>query len=551
MKVYFFLLMLCPSLCLGQVNLTSEQWQSDLKFLQHTVHKEYPFLFKKISPQDFDQGVNELYEQIPRMQEHEIIVGLARLVSSFGYGHTAIWLSSWRKTEPFDFRQMPFQLYQFSDGIFVQGTHERYKEALGALVTHIQGVPIEQAIQKVKPAFPAENDQFFKAYGLTYLGVPEILHAQGVIENLQENLTLTLKKGSEAYEITFNAIDADKFPGAYGYIHEKGDWLDARDNTTDPLYLRNLERIYELEYLEEHNAVYVRHSQIQDDENENIPAFYDRVFSFIRDKHVDRMVLDLRLNGGGNNYKNKPIVTGIIKSENINQTGNLFVILGRRTFSACQNLVNELSNYTNAIFVGEPTGENINFYGDNRLVNLPHSKLPVRLSFAWWQDKPQWENGPWMAPHIAVDLSFNDYISNRDPVLERALKFSNEEFILDPMAYFTDLYFAGESEKIMSEAKRMLADPSYRFFDFEGQFNRAGYNLLGNGQVNEAISVFGMVVQLFPESANARDSMGEAYWKAGQTEKAIDFYNQAIKLDPDGSVGENAKMMLERIQTKK
>ena len=44
----------------------------------------------------------------------------------------------------------------------------------------------------------------------------------------------------------------------------------------------------------------------------------------------------------------------------------MFVIIGRRTFSACQNLVNELDNYTNAIFIGEPTAENINFYGDTR-----------------------------------------------------------------------------------------------------------------------------------------------------------------------------------------
>ncbi len=31
------------------------------------------------------------------------------------------------------------------------------------------------------------------------------------------------------------------------------------------------------------------------------------------------MVLDVRLNGGGNNYLNKPVVTGIIESKKINQ----------------------------------------------------------------------------------------------------------------------------------------------------------------------------------------------------------------------------------------
>ncbi len=142
-------------------------------------------------------------------------------------------------------------------------------------------------------------------------------------------------------------------------------------------------------------------------------------------------MLDVRLNGGGNNYKNKPIVQGLLKSK-INQPGKFLVIIGRRTFSACQNLVNELDNYTEAIFVGEPTSENINFYGDNRRMELPKSKIPVFLSFAWWQDKPQWENADWLAPHIAVEMSFEDYRSNRDPVLETALKANTNGFIRNP-----------------------------------------------------------------------------------------------------------------------
>ena len=74
--------------------------------------------------------------------------------------------------------------------------------------------------------------------------------------------------------------------------------------------------------------------------------------------------------------------------------GKLFVLIGRRTFSAAQNLTNELDNYLPVIFVGEPTGENINFMGDNRPVTLPRSGLTFYLSWAWWQDKPQWLKRP-------------------------------------------------------------------------------------------------------------------------------------------------------------
>jgi hypothetical protein len=159
-------------------------------------------------------------------------------------------------------------------------------------------------------------------------------------------------------------------------------------------------------------------------------------------------------------------VTGIVRCEKINQPGKLFVIIGRRTFSACQNLVNELDNYTNAIFVGEPTSENINFYGDNRRIDLPNSKLPVFLSFAWWQDKPQWENGPWLAPDIAVDMTFDDFRNNRDPALDAVFSFSSEGAMADPLGHLRELFEAQKFDLVRSQA-RDDQGPRYRFLDIE------------------------------------------------------------------------------------
>ena len=333
----------------------------------------------------------------------------------------------------------------------------------------------------------------------------------------------------------------------YGELKPDTDWVGARDSSKSPLYLKNLDKIYYFEYLPTEKAVYVRHSQIQDDPSENIPAFYKRLFEFIDKNEVEKLVLDLRLNGGGNNYKNKPIVTGIIEHQKINQPGKFFVIIGRRTFSACQNLVNELHNYTNVIFVGEPTAENINFYGDNRRVELPNSKLPVYLSFAWWQDKPQWENADYTTPQLAVETTFEAYRDNMDPVLDAALNFSADDFITDPMAYFTQLFMEGKYELVVTEAQRLIEDPAYRFFNFEAEFNKAGYNLLGNDNEG-ALFVFEMNTKLFPESANVWDSLAECHWKTGNPEKAKAFYNKAILLDPDGPTGANAKAMLKEME---
>lgn len=542
-----FLLLFCCAFILqaaAQTTMTADKWQQDLNFLRETVNKDYAFLFRKTSAEAFNSAADQLSTDIPNLEDHEVIVGLAKLVSMFQYGHTDI---SFRH-EPFAFSHLPLNLYYFNDGLYIQGVHKDYENALGTEVIAVAGVPIDEALKAIYPVVPAENSQYFKAFGINYLRIPEVLHAVGIIPELTNEVSFSLEKGGQPMEVTFKALPKGQRPPVeYSLIRQDGDWLEARDQASTPYYLKNLDKRYYYEYLPEEKTVYVRHSQVLHEDDEDIPAFFGKVYDFIENNEVEKLVLDVRLNGGGNNYNNKEVVRGLVQTEKIDQVGKFFVILGRRTFSACQNLVNELDNYTNAIFVGEPTAENINFYGDNNRVELPNSGIPVFLSFAWWQDKPQWEDGPWLAPHIAVDMSFEDYTSNRDPVLQTALDFDGEDFITDPMQYMTALYQAGEREKLMSEAKRMIADPRYKFFNFEGELNRTGYRMLDKNP-QEAIAVFGFVTQLFPESANAWDSLAEAHWKAGLVQEAIGLYQKAAAMDPNGPVGKNAREKLAEIK---
>lgn len=536
-----------PTSVSSNIKLTAADWQSDLKFLQQTVHKDYSFLFKKVKAEEFNAAVEKLYKEIPSLGENEIVAGFARIVSLFKYGHTNI---GWRES-PVKFHVAPVNFYWFSDGLYVEGTDKKYENIIGAKLIKVEGAPVEKALAAIKPLVPAENEQYFKAYGLDHLTIPEALHAQKVSKELKKTVTYTFEKDGKIFDQTIAAIESFRLPRQYGFVKSTNDWISARDQSTTPNYLKDLDKVYYYEYLPGSKTLYVRQSQIQDDKSEAIPAFYKKVFDFIEKNDVERLVLDVRLNGGGNNYKNKPVVTGIVESKKINQPGKLFVIIGRRTFSACQNLVNELHNYTNAVFVGEPTAENINFYGDTRRVDLPKSKLPVFLSFAWWQDKPQWENDDWLAPQLAVEMSFADYKNNKDPMLETCFNFSDKDIVLDPMRHLRDLFTAGKYDQVESEAKKMVADPKYRYANFEQKINQSGYDLLNSKQMDAALYVFELNTKLYPRSANTWDSFAEANWKANKVEKAIEYYNKAIALDPNGATGDNARRMLEEIKKAK
>ena len=178
---------------------------------------------------------------------------------------------------------------------------------------------------------------------------------------------------------------------------------------------------------------YVQFNEVLDKPEETVADFFARVFKEAEEKPVERLVLDMRLNGGGNNYLNIPIITGAIRSR-LNVKGKFFVIVGRETFSAAQNTVNDLEKYTNAIFVGEPTGASPNHFGDARRFTLPNSKFQVQASTLWWQDMDPRDERKWKAPDVAADMAFSDYRAGRDPAMEAILKYTPTESMTDIIA---------------------------------------------------------------------------------------------------------------------
>ena len=97
----------------------------------------------------------------------------------------------------------------------------------------------------------------------------------------------------------------------------------------------------------------------------------------------------------------------------------------------------------------------------------------------------------------------------------------------------------------LEKYKELKSDDSYALD--EAEMNRVGYRLLQKGKTKEAIEVFKINVEEFPDSWNVYDSLGEAYMNDGQKEKAIANYEKSIEMNPDN---ENGKKMLARINTK-
>ena len=80
--------------------------------------------------------------------------------------------------------------------------------------------------------------------------------------------------------------------------------------------------------------------------------------------------------------------------------------------------------------------------------------------------------------------------------------------------------------------------------------NQLGYRLLGDKKIKDAIEVLKLNVEMFPDSFNPYDSLGEAYLADDQTDLALANYKQSVKLNPENEGGKLAISKLEGNEAK-
>jgi CubicO group peptidase (beta-lactamase class C family) len=105
-------------------------------------------------------------------------------------------------------------------------------------------------------------------------------------------------------------------------------------------------------------------------------------------------------------------------------------------------------------------------------------------------------------------------------------------------------YEASGIEAAVAEYHRMRAIHPPKAFG-ESFLNGLGYRLLRADRIEDAIVLFELNVEEYPDASNPYDSLGEAYLTAGDTARAIANYERSVELDPGNA---NGLAVLERIR---
>ena len=114
-----------------------------------------------------------------------------------------------------------------------------------------------------------------------------------------------------------------------------------------------------------------------------------------------------------------------------------------------------------------------------------------------------------------------------------------------PEFAFSSAVFAGGADRGIAVVRRLQNEGSAVPVP-EGVVNAMGYWLLGQDRIDEAITLFELNVELYPDAWNAYDSLGEAQLKKGLRELAFANYRRSLERNPEN---QNARRVLEEAQS--
>ncbi len=389
----------------GAVSSAAEDdslWIADLAVFEKELPERHKNLFFELTPEEFHEAVDRLRSDIPGLEPYERVVSLMKIVASVGDSHTM--LSAQYSGL---FRKLPVVTEWFSDGLWVISTVSEYEALLGRRLTRVGRTPVGELSEAVKEVIPHENTPQLLNRMPDYIAIPEVLAALGIAES-PDSVAFHAESSGEVKVRAESALSPFK-------------WVSVRDGLEcePPLYLRSPDSYYWYSIPNGSRTLYVHYRQCAETSERPFAEFVEEALALVDEGKADRLVFDMRMNGGGNSMVARPIIDGIKRRKSINTRGRLFVIVGRETYSSAILNALEFKNETAATFYGEPTGGKPNHYGEVKFFPLPNSRLFITYSTKYFNRSG--EDTPSFVPDVVIRTSFEDLRSCRDPVLEKIL----------------------------------------------------------------------------------------------------------------------------------
>ncbi|HEX8172178.1 MAG TPA: hypothetical protein VF824_16710 [Thermoanaerobaculia bacterium] len=373
--------------------LLATNWQQDVSVFARELPKRHANAFHDVSRDELARAMAALQAKAAAGADDDaMFVELSRVAAMVGDGHTYVRI-------PQNAHRLPLGVTKFGDDYRVTHTIEPYRAILGTRLVRIESTPIADAAARMQSLIPQhENDVLFAARTPMFLTLGEALHGSGIAPS-HDRATFTFARddGSEV------SVDVAAVPWS-----QTPQWIFA---TSKPP--RSTQRTSEAFWFEplEPNAVYVMFRRYDD-----LRAKSRELWSYVDAHKIEKLILDLRVNGGGDYTKGREFLVDEIRKR---PKLRVYALVGANTFSAAMTNAVDLRK-AGAKLVGTTIGERPNSYQENDEFTLPSSKLVVSYSTRLYKfvadDAPNV-----VEPDQEARATWADYLAGRDPAVEWAL----------------------------------------------------------------------------------------------------------------------------------
>lgn len=380
-----------------RLDLSPAEWHADLSFFARELPRRHANAFYTLSRSAFDAEVAALDARIATANGDEIFVGLQRIAKSIGDGHTGV-------IAPKDRRVMPLKVARFGSDFRIVATGPGLDRAFGTRLLNIAGMPVAEVWRRVLTLTSADElDELRTNEALIYLTRGYALHGLGVTPDRSHSVYKLEDESGRDFDLDVTGL----LPGEDARLHSPGE-----DNA---LRLIQKDATFACETPVASNAVYCVWRGY-----ENLDIFSKRMFDLVKTSNAQKLILDMRDNGGGDNTVGYSEIIKPLKTHTeLNRKSHLYILVGADTFSAAMNNAAQFQDETKAILVGETIGERPNSYQEPRQFRLPNSHLVVRASTLYYTFRKNGENA--VRPDKEIIPSWDDARVGRDPVLDWTL----------------------------------------------------------------------------------------------------------------------------------
>ncbi len=385
--------------------------------LRHFIEKTSPRGLEASADPPWRHGWDEMHKRADQIGDGQYVTGLRKLMSWFREGHTTV--------VPFEFlgkvpeslasgvwgSRYPIKAVPFYDGLWVTGASGEARPLLGARIQSIGGKPIGQIVTRHAGAWPAENPAWPHNWASQIAGSPGTLQGLGIAS------------ASSDKSLDFQGV----FPDGRKVSARLTPRREAEQNQTSFEHAATpVARLKTkagsgnfVEELPDGRSLLVSIDDMADVEGLPFDKFSQDIIRRSQPEQIRRVVIDLRRNGGGDNYLGEPLRHELARSR-FNRPGGICVLIGPATFSAAQNFANRLERECFATYVGEPTGSAPNLVGDPAFFVGEATGITAMVATLRWFDGGPDDKRRWIFPDLLVPAVFADWVAGRDPALEAA-----------------------------------------------------------------------------------------------------------------------------------